>query len=67
MEPKLASLFGKTGNWKEIIEAELSLEASTPEQIRVIWEENVRRAKESNEELPPEHFAQMFVDENFQA
>lgn len=65
LEPKLQELYHQKGNWAQIVEAELQIDENTKSQILEIYKRNRELAAKNGEELPAEHFAQMFVDENF--
>jgi hypothetical protein len=66
MSFKLSEVYGHSGNWNEIIEKTMSFSEETKEQIIQIWNKNVAIAKDADEYLEPEHFCQLFVDQNFQ-
>ncbi len=65
MEPKLSEVYGKSGTWNEIIEAEMGFPAEMPAMIAGVWEKNRILAREKNVDLDPQKFAEMFVDNNF--
>jgi hypothetical protein len=65
MEPKLRQVFNQEGDWREIISRVMSLPANMPEMIRTKWSENLEIAKQHSQTLIPQHFAELFVDSNF--
>ena len=52
-------------DWKKTVRKELHLQDSVDDDIRRMWENNKRIAKENNTALHPVQFAKMVVDENF--
>jgi hypothetical protein len=65
MTPELRQSYNREGAWQEITAAEMDFPESIVRQIVQIWENNRALAKGNGENLEPEHFAQMFVDQNF--
>ncbi|WP_284620779.1 hypothetical protein [Aquabacterium humicola] len=65
IEPKLASLYGKTGSWQEIVRLEMNLPLSFPDSIRRIWDSFLKSARSQGVTVSPEEFVERFVDENF--
>jgi hypothetical protein len=66
MTPKFAEIYKRQGSWQEIVAGVMDFPADIPAHISACWEENRERALRNNEQLLPDHFAQMFVDQNIQ-
>lgn len=64
MQPNLAKIYGKQGNWDQIIAATMEFPENMPTLIREIWDRNQVIAKQQNIVLAPQQFAEMFVDQN---
>jgi hypothetical protein len=64
MAPKLAGLFGGDGTWQSAIEATMELPTNMPELIQERWRYNTGIAAVAGVALPPQGFAEMFVDAN---
>lgn len=64
MAPKLASLYGGEGSWHGAVAAALNFPANLPEAIREMWSENGRSINLVGRALPPQTFAEWFVDKN---
>ncbi|HPD48675.1 MAG TPA: hypothetical protein P5279_17595 [Anaerohalosphaeraceae bacterium] len=62
--PKLQSIYGVQGDWRQIIAAVMKLPSGMPETIRRVWVQNVEIARRNNATLTPQQFAEMFVDQN---
>jgi hypothetical protein len=65
MAPKLQAVYGGNGTWHDALEAAVHMPADMPQQIRDMWEKNLRIAQANN--VPPlsaQKFAELFVDEN---
>jgi hypothetical protein len=67
MTPKLREIYGHSGEWPEIIAASVGLPLEASSDIRGMWERNQEIARANDVELPPQRFAEMFVDDNFAA
>lgn len=65
MEPKLRTIYEAQGDWREIIATIVGFDSSLDGHIRSLWKQNSELAAAHGEELLPEDFAQMIVDENF--
>ncbi len=65
MEPKLRTIYEAQGDWREIIASVVGFDNSLDGNIRSLWKQNSELAAAHGEELLPEDFAQMIVDENF--
>jgi hypothetical protein len=63
--PKLQSMYGGGGEWHEAIAAAMHMPLEMPAAIRDMWVRNLEIARANEVTLPPEKFAEMFVDENF--
>ena len=64
MTPKLQSIYGIQGDWHQIISAVMELPPNMPTLIRDLWTKNTQIASENGVTLAPQHFAEMFVDDN---
>jgi hypothetical protein len=64
MAPKLTTLFGGDGTWQSAIAASVELPANMPQLIQERWRHNSGIAATNGVELPPQQFAEMFVDAN---
>ncbi|TIU47173.1 MAG: hypothetical protein E5W19_23200 [Mesorhizobium sp.] len=67
MAPKLQSLFGGDGQWHDAVAQSMHMPEGMPAAIRDMWRRNVEIARVNGTTLPPERFAEMFVDENFRS
>ena len=67
MAPKLRAMYGGDGEWHEAVAAALRMPADMPAAIRDMWTRNLEIARANGVTLPPQMFAQMFVDENLAA
>ena len=65
MGPKLQSMYGGGGEWHDAIAAAMHMPAEMPAAIRDMWVRNLEIARANGVTLPPQKFAEMFVDENF--
>jgi len=65
MEPKLSSIYKRSGTWLEIITDEMEFPESLPVKIREVWESNLARFRASGVAFDPNEFAMAFVDQNF--
>jgi hypothetical protein len=63
--PKLQSMYGGGGEWHDAIAAAMHMPPEIPAAIRDMWARNLEIARANDVTLPPEKFAEMFVDENF--
>ena len=64
MTPNLQSIYSAEGEWFEIIEKVMGLPPNMPELIKGMWNKNQEIAKQNKTTLPPQAFAEMFVDQN---
>ena len=64
MAPKLQSIYGGGGEWHNAIAAAMDMPAEMPAAIRDMWVKNLEIARANGVTLPPQQFAEMFVDEN---
>ena len=62
--PKLRSSYKMEGDWQRIIEGVMELPPHLPGKIRELWNRNLEIARTAGVVLPPQHFAEFFVDEN---
>jgi hypothetical protein len=65
MEPKLTSLYQRTGSWQEVVRAEMNLPESFPDSVRRVWDNFLEAARRQGHSASPEEFVERFVDENF--
>jgi hypothetical protein len=65
MAPKLQSMYGGRGEWHDAIAAAMDMPPEMPAAIRDMWVRNLEIARANGVTLPPQQFAEMFVDENF--
>lgn len=65
MEPKLRAIYQIQGTWREITASVVGFDHRLDNNIRMLWEENSKLAASHGEDLLPEDFAVMVVDENF--
>lgn len=65
MEPKLHEVYGVSGSWQEVIEAQMDFPATVADKIRAIWRANVEKFASAGIPINAEDFAQHFVDTNF--
>ena len=64
MTPKLQSIYGLQGDWQQVISAVMELPPNMPRLIRELWVKNTAIASKNGVTLAPQHFAEMFVDNN---
>ena len=65
MTPHLRQTFNVDGDWCKIVEQVMDFPTDMPEKIKAIWLKNQELASTNNEELQPQHFAELFIDRNF--
>src|ERR1700730_2278944 len=65
MAPKLQSIYGGGGEWHDAIAGAMHMPAVMQSAIRDMWVRNLEIARTHGVTLPPQQFAEMFVDENF--
>ncbi|HEV3421461.1 MAG TPA: hypothetical protein VG075_14220 [Candidatus Acidoferrum sp.] len=63
--PKLRSIYHREGDWKSIIAGEMEFPPHLPAKIRELWKRNLEKARTAGVVLPPQQFAELFVDDNF--
>src|SRR5437879_1138283 len=61
--PKLRSIYHREGDWQSIIAGVMELPLHLPEKIRGSWNRNLEIARAAGVVLPPQQFAELFVDE----
>ena len=66
LAPKFGEIYHCAGEWHEIIAASVHLPEDAPQLIRELWEKNKAIAVKHGEQLSPQKFAEIFVDQNFQ-
>ncbi|MFL5341415.1 MAG: hypothetical protein ACJ8F7_14820 [Gemmataceae bacterium] len=64
MTPKLQSVYKLDGDWRNVIAQTMRFPKSLDDNIRSLWTRNCELAVARGEELLPEDFARMIVDEN---
>jgi hypothetical protein len=65
MEPKLREIYRKNGSWTQILSSVMEFPNNMPEMIEQMWRRNQEIARAGSVSLEPQHFAEMFVDNNF--
>ena len=65
MEPKLHEVYGTSGSWQAVIEAQMAFPANVADKIRDIWRTNAEKFASAGIPINAEDFAQNFVDTNF--
>lgn len=65
MTPFLRQTYNVDGDWDAIVEKVMDFPSNMPEKIKASWLKNQELARSNNEELLPQHFAELFVDHNF--
>lgn len=65
MTPKLQSVYGvQGGDWQQVIASVMEWPPELPDKIRTVWARNLEIAQAHHTNLPPQQFAEMFVDQN---
>jgi hypothetical protein len=64
MTPKLQEAFKRSGEWEEIVMAELRFGPEVQGAIRDLWEKNQMIARQNGVPLTPLAFTEMFVANN---
>jgi hypothetical protein len=64
MTPKLQKVYRTTGTWQDVIAVAMELPPNMPAVIRAVWSESKQPSRCSANELTPQRFAEMFVDQN---
>jgi hypothetical protein len=67
MAPKLRAIYGGNGEWHAAVAAAVDAPTDMPVVIREMWARNLEIARANGVTLPPQKFAEMFVDENLVA
>lgn len=62
--PKLQSIYGIQGDWQQIVSEVMELPPNIPALIKALWAKNAQIPNENGLPLAPQHFAEMFVDNN---
>jgi hypothetical protein len=62
--PKLQSIYGIQGDWQQIVSEVMELPPNIPALIKALWAKNAQIPNENGVPLAPQHFAEMFVDNN---
>lgn len=65
MEPKLHEVYGVSGSWQAVIEAQMDFPATVADKIKEIWQANVDKFASAGTAINAQDFAQHFVDTNF--
>jgi hypothetical protein len=58
-------VFGGGRDWIETVRARLRIDKSLDEQLRTMWSQNQRMAREEGVDLHAVQFAKLIVDQNF--
>ena len=64
MTSKLQETFKRSGNWEDIVMAELRFEPEVRSAIRDLWEKNQAVARQNGVSLTPLAFTEMFIANN---
>jgi len=67
MAPKLQAVYGGNGEWHDAVATAVHMPVNMPVAIREMWAKNLEIARTNGVELPPQMFAEMFVDKNLAA
>jgi hypothetical protein len=67
MAPKLRAIYGGDGEWHEAVAAAVRMPADMPAAFQDMWTRNLEIERANGVTLPPQMFAEMFVDENLAA
>lgn len=67
MAPKLQKVYGIQGKWHEIIASVMRFPPDMAEKIAKLWKRNRALGEANGENLMPQDFAEMFVDQNLAA
>lgn len=62
--PKLQSIYGIQGDWQQIVSEVMELPPNIPALIKALWAKNAQIPNGNGLPLAPQHFAEMFVDNN---
>lgn len=65
MAPKLGAAYRVSGTWQEIIAQVMQFPTQAQDEFRKLWQHNQQLAAQQGEELQPQDFAEMVVDQNF--
>lgn len=65
MQPKLSSVYKRSGTWQQILEAEMDFPSQLREEIIQLWLHNQKIAIDQGVSLSSQNFAEMFVDRNY--
>ncbi len=65
MEPKLRSVYGTEGDWRQIVATQMGFPDDLPATIKVIWDNGVAKIRASGMNPDPSEFIRHFVDTNF--
>ena len=64
MTPQLRGVYKLDGDWRSIVSQVMNFPTTLDDNISSLWTRNRELAAQHGEELPPEDFARMIVDEN---
>ena len=65
MTLKMQGIYNRSGEWYEVVAAEMAFSDNMHNLIAQVWQKNKANAKQSRIYLSPEHFFQIFVDKKF--
>ncbi|WP_439863547.1 hypothetical protein [Pseudomonas antarctica] len=65
LEPKLHELYGKQGNWSDIVASQMDFPESLVGKIKELWRVNSEKFAQAGVQIDAEDFARNFVDANF--
>jgi hypothetical protein len=63
--PYIQKTFNFSGTWQEVIAQMMEFPAHLPADLHALWLRNLEIARTHNDNLTPQRFAEMIVDENF--
>jgi hypothetical protein len=64
MAPRLASVYGRSGSWQDIVANEMEFSACIPDALRGMWERTLDNVQDGTA-VDPEVWARQVVDSNF--
>jgi hypothetical protein len=64
MTPKFRLIYGKEGDWQQIVSAVMELPPNMPTLVKELWVKNTEIARKNGVTLTPLRFAERFVDNN---
>ena len=64
MTPRLQTTYATQGKWQDVIAKAMGFPPNMPDLIRDMWARNQVTAQTQGLSLPPQQFAEIFVDRN---